>query len=113
MAYKKASDTPSMLQLQPTLMPPAELATTNTPQWMIWLLGILGVGLVAGSLGWFLRSRQVSAPAKSKARARHRSTAPKQEPVPDSQGYIYCQNCGSRAASGDVFCRSCGAKLRK
>lgn len=117
LSYQKSSDLPSVSQLQ--VEPSAPLTSENVWQDRMmgalpWVLGILGVGLIAGGAIWYWRSGQQTA---STPRKRHRSRMAPSQPVTTSPETaesisIYCHQCGKRAASGDRFCRSCGTRLR-
>jgi hypothetical protein len=117
LSYQKSSDLPSVSQLQ--VEPSAPLTSENVWQDRMlgalpWVLGALGVGLIAGGAIWYWRSGQQTASAPRK-RHRSRSTAPlapaTSADTSENQS-IYCHQCGKRAASGDRFCRSCGTRLR-
>lgn len=106
-AYTKTSDalTVQSLQVQPSA-PVAEAAgSLNVSDWLPWVLGALGLLLIAGGLIWYWRSSAEVAPASSRQRR------PK-PPAVSSDEIRYCPQCGTRAQPGDRFCRHCGAPLR-
>ena len=90
---------------------PASSVTTTTPgrmtltQVLPWLLGGLGLALIAGGIFWYTRAGRLPEPPV-RAR-RHRST--EAEPAQEA---AFCHQCGKRASGGDVFCRSCGTRLK-
>ncbi len=113
LAYDRAEDTPSLFLLNPTLTAPGETAASETPALWPWVIGGIGLALMAGGGLWYLRSRQ-EVDARSPKRHRSRRTAiSKNSSVPAAEGQVYCHRCGRRAAAGDRFCRDCGAELRK
>ncbi len=75
-----------------------------------WLLGGLGVLLIAVGVFWYVRTGRQPTPASSNRRKRR--TAAVVEPA-ETGSAIFCHQCGKRASSSDVFCRACGTKLRK
>ncbi len=69
-----------------------------------WVLGGLGVLLVAGGVVGFIRLRRANPPAAvRKERSPLLAEAARET--------IYCSECGKRAQPGDVFCRTCGARI--
>lgn len=93
-------------------LPTASSGSSNTP-WVILLA--VAVLLAAGSLFWyFLQQRRQTQTAS----LRHRHTpgrSPSLDEIgfDDTEGTLYCPQCGRRAASGDLFCRTCGTSMRK
>jgi hypothetical protein len=77
----------------------------STGTWQ-WVLGGVGVLLIAGGIFGFFRWRRGSQVPAS--RHRHGSSGESSE-----EPAVYCSECGNRAQPGDVFCRTCGAKLRQ
>lgn len=76
-----------------------------------WVLGILGVVLIAGGGIWYWQSGRE--PAQIKRRTRRKPSAGPETAPPVQEGaYVYCHQCGKRAAPGDRFCRTCGTQLR-
>ena len=104
--YTKTSDRLSVAQQN--VQPSAPL-DANTPgrvmlsNYLPYVLGGLGVILIAGGLLYFWRSGRGGTP---EGRRRH----PPQEDERKSD--VYCPQCGTRAQVGDRFCRVCGTKLR-
>ena len=76
-----------------------------------WFLGALGIFLIAGGLIWYWRSGQEPTPRRKRSRQTSGNSAPPASDLSESE-YIYCHQCGKRAAPGDRFCRACGAPLR-
>ncbi len=76
-----------------------------------FILGALGITLIAGGGLWYwLSGRQKAQPVK---RARRSRRKPATETAEESEGgIVYCHQCGNRASPGDRFCRLCGAPLR-
>ncbi|RME07599.1 MAG: hypothetical protein D6803_03470, partial [Anaerolineae bacterium] len=70
-----------------------------------WILGGLGVLLIAGGVFWYWRSGQGETHRKPRRRKRASSG---ESPA----GAVYCPQCGKRAEPGDRFCRACGSRLR-
>jgi hypothetical protein len=72
-----------------------------------WILGGLGVILIAGgALYYWLSSRGQRSPA----RRRHAAPRPTEEQEGEA---VYCHQCGQRARPSDRFCRACGTRLRR
>lgn len=113
LAYNKASDVPSLTQLQPTVVGGIEPSSSSISSIFPWLLGAAGVILIVGGVIWFNASRSKGSQKKSVNRSRHKPTNQKSSAIPSAEGYVYCSQCGKRASSGDRFCRTCGAELRK
>ena len=117
--YQKSSDILSAAQLE--VQPSAPLTTQSSWQDKMlgalpWVLGVLGVSLIAGGAIWYWQSGRQTAPARTR-RSRARSAAAEDTSPADSRAdsavsQVYCHQCGKRAASGDRFCRSCGTRLR-
>lgn len=113
MQYTKSDDTLTSSNSMPVqaVQPVTEQTSGRQPfsSLLPYLLGGLGLILLALGLFWYLQSRRnpslARAAARSGGRKRH-STASYSE---DS---IYCHQCGKRAAEGDIFCRVCGTKLK-
>jgi hypothetical protein len=82
-------------------------------QYLPWILGGLGILLIAGGGLWYWQSRKAFAPVESRRRRRVASpSAGEAQAAPEAGGAIYCHQCGKRASPGDRFCRSCGSRLR-
>jgi hypothetical protein len=110
--YTKDSDrlTYESLQIQPSGSIPSEPTSPVLVQILPWVLGTLGIILIAGAGFWYWNSTRHE--ATPPARTRRRSTRNEEDDVVEA-GSIYCHQCGKRAHSTDRFCRSCGARLRK
>jgi len=81
-----------------------------------WLLGGLGILLLAGGGVWYWQMNKMEKQPAVKKRSRRGKAAiksPEQISAENGSQGNFCQQCGKRAASGDRFCRSCGSKLRK
>ncbi|MBI5934143.1 MAG: zinc ribbon domain-containing protein [Chloroflexi bacterium] len=105
-SYQKASDALSVSFL--TVQPSAPVDETTAGRvslntYLPWLLGVIGVAMIAGGAFYYFRS---SAQTSRAARRRHRANAEKESVA------TYCSQCGARARSGDRFCRTCGSRLR-
>jgi hypothetical protein len=110
--YEKPDDelvTPPMT-VQPVEPINAQTAGRTTMMEVIpWVLGSLGVLLIATGAFWYWRAgRDIPEPP----RKRHISGRQKEEPAPEREDQIYCHQCGKRAGSTDIFCRTCGTKLQ-
>jgi hypothetical protein len=115
--YQKDGDALSADDLE--VLPSAPLSTEDSlrfdPRGLLpWILGVLGLALLAGGGWWFWRSSREETPARD--RKRRRAASRPMETSSTGAGItndaIYCHQCGKRAAPGDRFCRSCGARLR-
>lgn len=83
----------------------------NLTQVLPWALAVLGIGLIAGGVFWYMRGNRAPSAVQAAPRLRRRSSEPVASQA-DSAGEIFCHHCGKRASGGDVFCRSCGTRLR-
>jgi hypothetical protein len=72
-----------------------------------YLIGGLGVVLVASGLGYYFLFAQ-RAPSHETSQHRKRRAAATQ----GAGSVVYCSQCGERAHAGDRFCRVCGTRLR-
>jgi hypothetical protein len=78
-----------------------------------WLLGGLGLLLIAGGGLWYWHSGRGQAQPKKEVHPRRRATERSESSSERPEGgAIYCHNCGKRASPGDRFCRACGTQLR-
>jgi hypothetical protein len=110
--YDRDTDAPSstFLDVQPSApldQPVAGQFSLGT--YMPWILGGLTLLVVGVAAGWFWLSGR-SATGSSKLRKRR---LPGKQKKSESDGQIYCHECGKRAQPGDLFCRTCGARLRR
>jgi hypothetical protein len=88
---------------------PAEPVGQNTPGRVTtidlpWVIGGLGLALIAIALFVYWRSTQ-SGEARPQRRRRRRTKE-------ETDEQAYCHECGARANLGDRFCRTCGSRLR-
>jgi hypothetical protein len=100
---------------QPSLERPAETqgGTPDPMRWIPYLLGALGVGLVAAGVLFYLRSRRGKAEKAAPPRKRNRQRKPRaDESVEEDASPVFCHICGTRSAVSDRFCRQCGTQLR-
>lgn len=122
MTYDKPDDTltnPNQFQAAQ----PAQPVNSNTSgrvtfdQLLPWLLGSLGILLIAGGFLWYWRSG-LTKQSGSARRPRHaRAAAAVAGNTINSSSAannetVFCNQCGKRAGPGDAFCRACGTKLR-
>jgi hypothetical protein len=77
-----------------------------------WALGLLGVLLIAGGGLWYWQSGREQPQNNRKPRGRRKATSPVDTGEINQSDYVYCHQCGKRAAPGDRFCRACGTELR-
>ena len=85
----------------------------NWQQYLPWIVGVLGVLLIAGGGLWYWQSGRERAPAEVRRRRRSPPlSSAEADATPGPGGAIYCHQCGKRASPGDRFCRSCGSRLR-
>lgn len=102
--YQKPDDSLSFKPLRVAAVEPISLDTagrTTLRKIIPYLLGALGVLLVAGLLLWYWQSGREMV---QRRRMRLPRSSAKQEDV-------YCHQCGKRARQGDLYCRTCGSRL--
>ena len=108
LSYDKTGSGLSFERLQPVepIERPASLGERLLvwPYWP-WVLGALGVTLVAVAVAFFVRGRRAESNARA-GRLRHR-------PSIEGGARLFCHNCGARAEAQAVFCSMCGTKLRR
>jgi hypothetical protein len=113
--YQKSTDILSAenLAVQPSAAIPQSAAPDlNFSSWLPWILGIVGAGLIIGSIVWFWQTGR-QRPVTQTRRRRSRSAVSEPEVDPSSaEAAVYCSQCGKRASPGDQFCRSCGTQIR-
>lgn len=113
--YQKSTNTLSAenLPVEPSApIPQSTLADLNIFNWLPWILGILGAGLIIGGSIWFWRTGR-QRPARQTHRRRSRAAAPTPAAeVVSEEDTVYCSQCGKRASPGDQFCRYCGTPIR-
>lgn len=106
--YTRTTDT---LVAPPNELGPSQPLDGGTPgrvmlsNYYPYILGALGIVLVAGGSLYFWQSSRARSP-----RERRRGGGSQK---PDRRNNdVYCPQCGARAESGDRFCRVCGTRLR-
>jgi hypothetical protein len=101
--YEKPSDilTEDGLAQQP---PATDDSSTDTNDWLIALLGFVGVGIIGYGVYSYTQG--------SSSRRRSRSARQKRARSGGAQGKVFCHHCGTQARKGAKFCRECGKKLR-
>jgi hypothetical protein len=111
LSYDKPDDELSVAAFQ--VEPASPIAqTSSAPSFLTilpYILGVLGLALIGGSVWWYVRSSRGKRGDKS-ARSRHKPAA--QREAAGDPGHVYCHSCGKRAMAGDQFCRVCGMQLR-
>lgn len=108
LSYERASDVLTVPN-QNSQVQPSEPIGPETPgrvsvDRLPWLIGGMGLALIAIALWTYWRSTQAS---EDKPRRRR---SPRTQEAKDGQ--VYCHECGARAHHGDRFCRTCGSRLR-
>lgn len=105
LSYRKADSILSVEALQPLGEPASATGTAGEPPTVLpWVLGGLGLTVVAGGIVYYLRSR----PAAPEPRRRRSGPT---EPTLEASA-IFCHSCGTKAQISDRFCRNCGTRLR-
>lgn len=113
MDYRKSNDVLSVEQfeVQPSApLPPDANAQAEWIKYLPWVLGVLGIALIAGGGYWYWQQSRDEQPA-TKTRRRRRATQSDTEAASTEEG-VYCHHCGKRANASDKFCRACGTRLR-
>jgi hypothetical protein len=106
--YTRSSD--ALAASQADLQPSQPLDGSTQGRVMLsnyypYILGALGIVLVAGGSLYFWQSSRARSPRENRHRGRT-------EKAPHQDDDVYCHQCGARAEPGDRFCRVCGTKLR-
>jgi len=107
--YDKSTDA---LVTEPQGVEPVAPLDENTPgrvsisNWMPYIIGGMGLLLIVGGAAYYMQAD------RSSSRKRRRRPSSHSESTEDKSDF-YCQQCGTRARSGDKFCRVCGARLRQ
>lgn len=106
--YTRSSD--ALAASQADLQPAQPLDGSTQGRVMLsnyypYILGALGIVLVAGGSLYFWQSSRARSP-----REKHRRGGAEKSARRDDD--VYCPQCGARAEPGDRFCRVCGTKLR-
>lgn len=81
---------------------------------MPFVLGAVGVLLMVGGGAWYWFSGQRRSSLQPRKRSRHKPA--RDAPASPGEGgadFVYCHQCGNRAAPGDRFCRTCGTAIRR
>lgn len=101
--YEKPSDilTADSSPQQPSA---TDDASSGTDDWLIALVGIVGVGIITYGAYSYTQG--------SSSRRRSRPARRKKARSGTAQGKVFCHHCGEQARKGDKFCRECGKKLR-
>ncbi len=123
LTYQKSDD--SLTQATPfEQVTPVGAASPGTAgqltldQVLPWVLGGLGLILIAGGVFWYLRTGRETRPAPGPKRHTRSTQNPARKNSPGeaqespAEG-VFCHQCGKKSGPGDVFCRSCGTKLRR
>lgn len=113
MDYRKTNEILSVEQfeVQPSApLPPDASGQEDWIKFLPWVLGFLGIALIAGGGYWYWQQSKNEQPA-TKTRRRRRAADPGNETTSTEKG-IYCHHCGNRANASDKYCRSCGTRLR-
>jgi hypothetical protein len=118
-SYFKDADALSVesLQVQPTgpINGNSGGRQSNLISYLPWLIGGLGMLLIAGGGLWYWRINKMdvqSPPTKRGRRSTGTIKSPEQISAENGSMGLFCHQCGKRAMSRDRFCRSCGTKLR-
>lgn len=109
LSYERSSDTltaPGQSQVQPSEPIGPETPGRVSVDRLPWLIGGMGLALIAIALWTYWRSTQAG---DEEQKPRRRRSARVQEA---KDGQVYCHECGARAQAGDRFCRTCGSRLR-
>lgn len=115
--YQKSTDELSATSIQVQPSAPINETSVSLTSILPWLLAGLGILLIGGGAWWYWQSGRNHSTRSTRRRPR-RSTAAIPSQVEESsvgsqqEEYVYCHQCGKRAAPGDRFCRTCGAPLR-
>ncbi len=114
--YKKSTDKLSASTVQVQSSAPLSSTPASRFSWkslLPWVLGVLGVLLIAGGGVWYwLSGRDKSASVPRRTRRKATPVEANAAASGPDEGFIYCHNCGKRASPGDRFCRTCGTTLR-
>lgn len=112
-SYQKADDRLSYVSQAVEPVSPVNDTTAGrrTMQEVLpWILGGIGLILIAGGVIWYWRSGRVR--EMSDRHKRHDGSRARETGESPAGAAVYCHQCGKRAGAGDVFCRTCGTKLR-
>ena len=112
--YEKLTDELSIEKLPVTSTAPIDDSTTgrtSIQEIIPWIAGLLLL-ILAASIAWWIWISRHSESRRDNRLKRHLSAQKAQKSEEREADYIYCLQCGQRAAPGDLFCRSCGTKLK-
>lgn len=133
MTYSKPDDaltSPSQFQSAKANQPVTGTTSGRVivDQMLPWIIGGVGLLLIAAGLFWYYRSGRAGYARHDRARQRHGHSSPPASTATLSgagaaagassvtladDDSVFCTQCGKRAAPGDAFCRACGTKLNK
>ncbi|MBI5293914.1 MAG: zinc ribbon domain-containing protein [Chloroflexi bacterium] len=110
--YNKNNDT--LTVPDSVIQPSAQLDENTTGRvslsnYVPYLVGGLGVVLVASGLGYYFLFARRDASHETARRRRRQAAVTEDDPTK----VIYCSQCGERTHSGDRFCRVCGTRIRQ
>ncbi|MBI9045465.1 MAG: zinc ribbon domain-containing protein [Anaerolineaceae bacterium] len=114
-SYTKPDNT---LTFSPQVVQPSEPINTETQgrittrQLIPWILGAVGISLIAAGAFWYFRGSNFQVSAQKNNRQRHKKPQSTKEPTTADSLGVYCHHCGRRGQQNDIFCRACGTKLR-
>ncbi len=111
--YEKLTDELSIEQLPVTSTAPIDDSTTgrtSIQEIIPWIAGLLLL-ILACSVAWWIWISRHSESRRDNRLKRHLSAQKSQKNEEKESDYVYCLQCGQRAAPGDLFCRTCGTKL--
>lgn len=121
MRYNKPDDTLTYSERFQPAQPNQPVSGTtagrvNMSQLLPWIIGAVGVALIAGGILWYTYTGRVPV-AESQSRRRRHASSPRtpsavSAPAPSSGEAVFCSQCGKKSGAGDVFCRSCGTRLQ-
>jgi hypothetical protein len=110
--YDRDTDAPSSTFLDVRSSAPLDQPVSgqfSLGMYIPWILGGLAVVVIAAAAGWSWLSGRSGA---GTSKLRKRRAPGRQKKEAQSDGEIYCHECGKRAQAGDLFCRTCGTRLR-
>ncbi|MGH2606457.1 MAG: hypothetical protein ACRDG5_07675 [Anaerolineales bacterium] len=107
--YQKASEELSIEAAPVSLPSAAGSSSAGLGAWAPWVLGGLGVVLVAAGGVWQVRRMRAQRPSRN----RHRTARRPEEGTRSGEAEVFCHSCGTPAGLSDRFCRQCGTRLRR
>lgn len=91
-----------------------EGSTPDVAQFLPWVLGGLGGGLLLFSGIMFIRYRRDQSQIKTQSRVKRRGKKSEaDQQALDNSLALFCRNCGTKAGTADLYCRNCGTKLNR